>query len=104
MGFRTGDFPPVDMNTFLDKPLAERIRTLTLHWADYGFGTPKQINATYVVKVLFLYVLAGTALATWTSGTGPFWAVTSWWNEPIVYQKLVLWTVFLEALGAAGSW
>lgn len=104
MGFTTGDFPPVDTKTFLDRPLTERIRTLTLHWAEYGFGTPRLINATYVVKVLFLYVFAGTALATWTSGAGPFWEVTGWWNEPIVYQKLVLWTVFLEALGLAGSW
>lgn len=104
MGFKTGDFPPVDMATFLDKPLAERIKTLALHWVEYGFGTPRQIAATYVVKVLFLYVLAGTALATWTSGVGPFWDVTSWWDQPIVYQKLVLWTVFLELLGVAGSW
>lgn len=104
MGFKTGDFPPVDMATFLDKPLAERIKTLALHWVEYGFGTPRQIAATYVVKVLFLYVLAGTALETWTSGVGPFWDVTSWWDQPIVYQKLVLWTVFLELLGVAGSW
>ncbi|OLT40049.1 hypothetical protein BJF85_06965 [Saccharomonospora sp. CUA-673] len=104
MGFKTGDFPPVDMETFLDKPLRERIKTLALHWVEYGFGTPRQIAATYVVKVLFLYVLAGTALATWTSGIGPFWEVTSWWDQPIVYQKLVLWTVFLEAFGVAGSW
>ncbi|MFI6933814.1 DUF3556 domain-containing protein [Streptomyces sp. NPDC050287] len=104
MGFTTGDFPPVDQETFLDKPLQERMRTLALHWVEYGFGSPKMIPATYVVKVLFLYVLAGTALVTWTSGAGPFWDVAHWWDQPGVYQKLVLWTVFLEALGVAGSW
>ncbi|MFI2033438.1 DUF3556 domain-containing protein [Streptomyces bottropensis] len=104
MGFKTGDFPPVDPETFLDKPLQERMKTLALHWVEYGFGSPKMIPTTYVVKVLFLYVLAGTALVTWTSGTGPFWDVAHWWDEPAVYQKLVLWTVFLEALGVAGSW
>jgi hypothetical protein len=104
MGFKTGDFPPVDQETFLEKPLMERVRTLALHWVEYGFGSPKVIPATYVVKVLFLYVLAGTALATWTSDAGPFWDVTGWWDQPAVYQKLVLWTVFLEALGVAGSW
>ncbi|MET8249071.1 DUF3556 domain-containing protein [Streptomyces sp. NPDC005202] len=104
MGFKTGDFPPVDVETFLDKPLRERMKTLALHWVEYGFGSPKMIHATYVVKVLVLYLLAGTSLATWTSGVGPFWDVSHWWNEPIVYQKLVLWTVFLEALGLAGSW
>src|SRR5689334_5640808 len=104
MGFKTGDFPPVDQQTFLEKPLRERLRALALHWVEYGFGTPKMIPATYVVKVLLLYVLAGTALATSTSGTGPFWHVAHWWNEPVVYQKLVLWTVFLESVGVAGSW
>lgn len=104
MGFKTGDFPPVDQETFLEKPLQERLRTLALHWVEYGFGSPKVIPVTYVVKVLFLYVLAGTALTTWASGVGPFWEVTRWWDQPVVYQKLVLWTVFLEALGVAGSW
>ncbi|MFE9646779.1 DUF3556 domain-containing protein [Streptomyces sp. NPDC006365] len=104
MGFKTGDFPPVDLETFPEKPLQERLRALALHWVEYGFGTPKMIPATYVVKVLLLYVLGGTALATWTSDTGPFWDVTHWWNQPVVYQKLVLWTVFLETVGVAGSW
>ncbi|MEV5544352.1 DUF3556 domain-containing protein [Saccharopolyspora shandongensis] len=104
MGFKTGDFPPVDLETFLDRPLRERLKALALHWVQSGFGSPKMIPATYVVKLLFLHVLAGTALATWTSGVGPFWDVGNWWDEPIVYQKLVLWTVFLEAFGVAGSW
>ena len=104
MGFKTGAFPPVDIETFLDKPLFERTKALALHWVEYGFGSPKMIPTTYVAKVLFLYLFAGSALVTWTSGTDPFWDVAGWWNEPIVYQKLVLWTVFLEALGVAGSW
>jgi hypothetical protein len=104
MGFKTGDFPPVDLETFLDKPLMERTKALALHWVEYGFGAPKMIAATYVVKVLLLYILAGTALVTWTSGVGPFWDIAHWWNQPIVYQKLVLWTVLLEAVGIAGSW
>ncbi|MFI7498945.1 DUF3556 domain-containing protein [Streptomyces sp. NPDC049687] len=104
MGFTTGDFPPVDQETFLEEPLMERTKALALHWVEYGFGTPKMIHTIYAVKVLFLYVLGGTALATWTSGAGPFWDVVHWWNQPVVYQKLVLWTVFLETLGAAGSW
>ncbi|MDQ1045284.1 DUF3556 domain-containing protein [Streptomyces sp. V4I2] len=104
MGFKTGNFPPVEQEEFLEKPLQERLRVLALHWVEYGFGTPKVIPTTYVVKVLFLYLLAGAALTTWTSDVGPFWNVMNWWNEPVVYQKLVLWTVFLETLGVAGSW
>ncbi|MEV6657407.1 DUF3556 domain-containing protein [Nocardia fluminea] len=104
MGFKTGDFPPVDTDTFLDLPLRERMRTLALHWAEYGFGTPKMIHTVYLAKVLVLYIIGGIAVATATSGTGPFWDVAQWWNQPVVYQKLVLWTVLLEAVGVAGSW
>ncbi|PKV94529.1 transmembrane protein DUF3556 [Amycolatopsis echigonensis] len=104
MGFKTGDFPPVDPETFLRKPLFERTKALALHWVQFGFGSPKMIPATYVVKLLFLYVLAGVALATATSGVSPFWDVAAWWHEPVVYQKLVLWTVLLETIGVAGSW
>jgi Transmembrane protein of unknown function (DUF3556) len=104
MGFKTGDFPRVDPETFLAKPLFERTKTLALHWVEYGFGSPRMIHATYMVKVMVLYIIGGVALATETSGVGHFWDVAAWWNQPIVYQKLVLWTILLEALGVAGSW
>lgn len=104
MGFKTGDFPPVDLDTFLDKPLMERTKALALHWVEYGFGTPKMIHVVYVVKILVLWVAAGFSLATWTSGVGPVWHVTGWWDEPVVWQKMVAWTMFLEAVGVAGSW
>ena len=104
MGFKKGDFPQVDPETFLAKPLFERTKTLALHWVEYGFGSPRMIHTVYVVKVLVLYVIGGAVLATQTSGVGHFWDVAAWWNQPVVYQKLVLWTILLEALGVAGSW
>jgi hypothetical protein len=30
--------------------------------------------------------------------------IGGWWDQPIVYQKLVLWTVLLETIDVAGSW
>jgi hypothetical protein len=104
MGFMTGDLPPVDVETFADRPYFERIRVLAAHWGEYGFGTPKMVHAIYVVKLVVLYVFGGVLVATATSGLGPFWHVTHWWSQPIVYQKFVLWTVMLEILGVAGSW
>ncbi|WP_052667201.1 DUF3556 domain-containing protein [Nitriliruptor alkaliphilus] len=104
MGFKEGDFPPVDPGPFLEKPLFERTKTLALHWVEYGFGSPKMIPTTYVVKVVLVYLIAGTAIATHSSGVGPFWDIGGWWDQPIVWQKLVLWTVLLEAIGIAGSW
>ena len=104
MGFKTGDFPPVDPDTFFEKPFFERIPILSRHWVEYGFGTPKMVHAIYIVKLLVLYIFGGVLVATLTSGIHPFWDVTAWWSEPIVYQKFVLWTVLLETIGVAGSW
>lgn len=102
MGFKTGHFPPeVDPATFRDLPFRDRLRAMSTHWVDYGFGTPKMVHSVYILKLLFLYVgLGGTALATLTSGLS--WLdVASWWNQPIVYQKMLLWTVLLERSASA---
>ena len=104
MGFTTGNFPPVDLETFTDRPLQERVKALALHWVEYGFGSPKMIPTIYVLKLVFVYLGLGLTLVTLTSDVGAPWAVASWWDEPIVYQKLILWTMFLETLGVAGSW
>jgi len=104
MGFKTGNFPPVDPQTFLQKPLLERVKALALHWVEYGFGTPKMVHTVYVTKLLVLYVAIGTSLVTWTSHCGPPWDVGGWWDQPIVYEKAILWTVLLEVLNLAGSW
>jgi hypothetical protein len=48
--------------------------------------------------------LGGVVVATVTSGLPAFWHVSKWWSEPIVYQKVILWTVLLETIGVAGSW
>ncbi len=104
MGFTTGNLPPVDPGTFHERPFFERIRILATQWVEYGFGTPKMVHVIYVVKVVVLYVVGGLFVATATSGLGPFWDVGGWWPEPIVLEKLILWTVLLETLGLAGSW
>ncbi|GAB3086267.1 DUF3556 domain-containing protein [Nocardioides zeae] len=104
MGFKTGSFPPVDLETFLDQPLLERTRILALHWVEHGFGSPKMIPTIYVLKLVFLYLGAGLTLVTLTSGVGAPWEVGAWWDQPIVYQKLIFWTMLLEVLGVAGSW
>src|SRR4051794_17644280 len=103
MGLTTGNFPPVDPATFMQTPYRERTRTLVRHWAEYGFGAPKVTAIIYIVKLLSLYVVGGVLVATLTSGLDPLHPA-AWWNEPVVYQKAVVWTVLLECLGLAGSW
>ena len=104
MGFTKPVLPAVEPETFLRLPLLERVRILSTDWAENGFGSPKLFHTIYIVKLVVLYVIGGITVATLTSGLPAFWHVADWWNQPIVYQKAVLWTVLLEAIGIAGSW
>ena len=80
------------------------MKTLALNWVDNGYGVPRMVHAIYIVKLVLFYALGGVVVATLTSGLPAFWHVSQWWNEPIVYQKVILWTVLLETIGLAGSW
>jgi uncharacterized membrane protein YkgB len=104
MGFIKPYLPDVDPDTFLKKPLMDRMRILAADWAENGFGSPKWIHTMYIVKLVVFFAIGGITVATLTSGLPAFWHVTEWWNQPIVYQKVILWTVLLEAIGVAGSW
>src|ERR1700741_1282369 len=103
MGFNKPYLPDVDPDAFLRKPLMERIRFLATDWAENGFGAPRKVHTIYIVK-LVLFAIGGVTVATLTSGLPAFWHVSEWWNQPIVYQKVILWTVLLETIGVAGSW
>src|SRR6202171_2192633 len=103
MGFIKPDLPDVDPDTFMQRPLMERMRILATDWVDHGFGSPKMVHTIYIAKIVFLYALGGVLVATLTSGLNPLHA-SQWWNQPIVYEKAVLWTIVLELIGVAGSW
>lgn len=104
MGFTQPDLPAVDPQEFLGKPLMERIRILSTNWVEHGFGSPWMVHTIYIAKLVFFYALGGVVVATVTSDLPAFWHVSQWWNQPIVYQKAVLWTVLLETIGVAGAW
>ena len=104
MGFTKPYLPDVDPDTFLKKPLMERMRILAVEWAENGFGAPRMVHTIYIVKLVVFFAVGGITVATATSGLPAFWHVSQWWNQPIVYQKVILWTVLLEAIGVAGSW
>lgn len=104
MGFKTPTLPDVEPESFLRKPLLERLQILSTDWAENGFGSPKLFHTIYIVKIVVLYAIGGLVIATTTSQLPAFWHPMEWWNQPIIYQKLVLWTVLLESIGIAGSW
>lgn len=104
MGFVKPTLPEGNLEEFLRLPLMERIRIMTVKWADHGLGVPRMIHVLYIAKLVFFYALGGVVIATVTSDLPAFWHVSDWWNQPIVYQKVILWTILLELLGLAGSW
>ncbi len=103
MGFKEGDFPPVDPATFMETPYRERVKVLSRHWAEYGFGAPKVTAVIYVAKLLVLYGLIGATIITATSDLS-LSEPSAWFSEPVFWQKLIVWTMLLEGLGLAGSW
>ncbi|KQY03181.1 hypothetical protein ASD37_27165 [Mycobacterium sp. Root135] len=98
MGFLKPDLPVVDFAEWSKGTRAERIRPLARHWAEVGFGTPVVLHLFYVVKIV-LYVLAGALFAVATSGIDGLTNVTAWYDEPIVFQKVVLFTMLFEVVG-----
>lgn len=104
MGFVKPTLPDVDLEEFLGLPLRDRLRIMSLKWVDQGFGAPRMIHVIYIVKLVLFYAVLGIFIATATSGLPSFWHGIGWWNQPIVYQKIILWTILLELLGLAGSW
>ncbi len=102
MGYRTSELPPVDLDEFAALPFFERMKMLQLHWVKFGFGTPKQTINFYVWKIFF-YALFGLIIAgAFTKGL-EFDNIAGWWDEPILYQKLMVWTILLEVLGLAAT-
>ena len=65
MGFTKPDFPDVDPDTFMQKPLMERMRILATDWVDNGFGSPKMVHTIYIAKLVFSYALGGVLVAMW---------------------------------------
>jgi hypothetical protein len=86
----------------MQTPYLERIKAVTRHWVEYGAGQPKFIMLIYVAKMV-LFALGGVLAATLTSHLDPLHP-RAWFNEPIVYQKLVLVVVLVEVLGVGGAW
>ena len=102
MGFLKQDAPVVDYAEWSKGTRAERIVPMARHWAEVGFGTPGVLHLFYVVKILLYVLVAWLIVLVSTSGTGGlagFTDVGAWYHEPIVYQKVVLFTMLFEVVG-----
>ena len=98
MGFLKPDLPEIDMAECSKGTRSEKIRPMARHWAEVGFGTPVSLHLFYVVKIL-LYILVAWLVMLTTNGINGFTNVASWWSEPIVFEKVVLYTMLFEVIG-----
>ena len=98
MGFLKQDAPVVDYREWSQGTRAQKIVPMARHWAEVGFGTPVVLHLFYVVKIL-LYVLAAWLFALATKGIDGFTNVAQWYAEPIVFEKVVLYTMLFEVIG-----
>ncbi len=104
MGFINPSTPPMPPDEFLRLPLQERIRVLTTHWVEDGFGTPRVLHVVYVLKMLGLYFAVGLWITASTTAGVEFTEPGTWFDNIVVYQKLAVWLMLLEVVGFGGTW
>jgi Transmembrane protein of unknown function (DUF3556) len=104
MSFTQPTPPPFEYEEWRRLPHLERIKLCAQDWALNGFGTPYFVYLLYIVK-LALYAAGGLLLISATTPhLGGLGDLSSWWFQPIVFEKAVVWTMLWEVLGlGAGS-
>lgn len=98
MGLTQPNFPKLDLEEWRRGTRSERLRPMARHVAEVGFGTPDVVYVLYAVKIA-LYVLGGLGFALASSSITGLTDAGSWWDAPVVFEKVVLWTVLFEVLG-----
>lgn len=98
MGFLQPRLPDIDLAEWSQSSRSQKIRPMAQHWAEVGFGTPVLLHLFYVAKIL-LYVLVGWLIVLTTKGIDGFTDAAAWYAEPIVFEKVVLYTMLFEVIG-----
>ncbi|BBZ14089.1 DUF3556 domain-containing protein [Mycobacterium branderi] len=98
MGFITPSVPDVDPGTWSTLPWRTRVQVCSRHWAEHGFGTPYAVYLLYLFKIA-VYIAAPAAIISLTPGLGGLGHIGQWWTQPIVYQKVIIFTLLFEVLG-----
>jgi hypothetical protein len=98
MGFITPSVPDVDPDIWRTLPWSTRVQVCSRHWAEHGFGTPYAVYLLYLLKIA-AYIAAPAAIISVTPGLGGLAHIGQWWTQPIVYQKVIIFTLLFEVLG-----
>lgn len=90
--------PPYDALEWQQKPFSQKCPLVCQAWAVQGYGTPTAVYGFYLAKVIF-YVGMWLFFCSFTPGLGGLKSISSWWLEPIAFQKAALWSIVFEGLG-----
>jgi len=91
--------PPFDLEEWKRKPYLTRLKANCQDWAVSGFGTPDVVYLLYFVKLVLFVVGAFFVISVTTPGISGLGSFGDWWSEPIVFQKVAVWTLVWEILG-----
>jgi hypothetical protein len=99
MGFLQPSPPPFDLEEWRSKPFLARLKPNAQDWAMNGFGVPGIVYVLYTVKLIVFVFGAALVISATTPGVGGLGDVGRWWTQPIVFQKVAVWTLIWEILG-----
>src|SRR3954447_16544242 len=99
MGFTQASPPPFDLEEWGAKPYLTRLKLNCQDWAINGFAPPDAVYLLYVVKLIVYLVGAALVITLTTPGVGGLGDIADWRNQPIVFQKFVVWTSMWEIIG-----
>src|SRR5277367_4831325 len=98
MGFLRPDLPKIDVEQWRQLARTERLRLMTRHFAEHGFGTSDAVHCLQVVRI-GLFISGGIGFAMATKGIGALGSIGLWWREPIAFEKVVVWSLLFGLLG-----
>ena len=95
--------PPFDLEEWRRRPYLSRLKANCQDWAVNGFGPPEVVFLLYAVKLVLFVVGALFVISATTPGIGSLGELRDWWTEPIVFQKVAVWTLLWEILGVGSG-
>lgn len=98
MGFLDPIAPPYDALEWEKKPFTEKSKMVCRAWAMQGYGTPVPVYFVYAIK-LMLYAAGWWLFCGFTPGMGDLQSISTWWLQPVAFQKAILWSMLFEILG-----
>lgn len=98
MGFLTPRLAPFDLHFWHWGRRSERLKPLCEHWGEHGPGIPTGVYLLHTSKIA-AFLAGGLFFIGSTPGLGAFEQVGTWWTQPVVFQKAIVWSLLFEVLG-----